>query len=357
MSNIQPSIAGVHRVYDFTGTAYEIGRQHGEALRGKIVEEFAIIVKRVADEFGLSVERFLNRVQERYEPIFRHRVPIGMEEVRGIAAGTGLTFKEAFFCATRDGLKRTPVTACTSFCCASQTTADGSVLLGQSKDTGMSTERYHIMRYAYDSGRRMVVLNYPGWIGNIGLTSDGMSLAGNSLYGQSPGNETVPYSLLKRLMLEKSSVREVLEQIDGLSFENGNFVLGDASGHLVNIESVAGRLGIRDVSAGAFGHANSILSGALKPLENETLGSPSSPTRQRNIQRQLDLHAGELSVDVLRTILKNHDDYPSSLCLHSHDGEPHHTTAAFAADLTHLTIDIAIGNPCGNPFIRYALPK
>jgi isopenicillin-N N-acyltransferase-like protein len=212
------------------------------------------------------------------------------------------------------------------------------------------------MRYSYSTGQRRVLLNYPGWIGNIGLTSDGMSFAGTSLYGQSPAGETVPYSLLKRMALESKNVGEFLNGIEGLTFENGCFVIGDKTGQTVCIECVAGKQNRRDVSGMAFAHANSILSNELKGLEDKVLGSPSSPTRQKQMQHQLDEQRGAISVDGLKKMMADHTEYPRSVCLHSHDGEPHHTTAAFIANLSDLAIDIAIGNPCEADFVRFVLP-
>ena len=96
-------------------------------------------------------------------------------------------------------------------------------------------------------------MNYPGWIANLCLTSDGLATTGNSLYAAAPDKPTAPGSFLKRLVMEKRSTQEVLDAIRGMTFENGCIMVGDRSGHMVCIELAAGRVNIRDVSGQAFG--------------------------------------------------------------------------------------------------------
>jgi isopenicillin-N N-acyltransferase-like protein len=282
-------------------------------------------------------------------------LPQVLEEIRGIGDGAGLSYAHTFFAAVQDGMplsveKRA---SCTAFSCGRGTTAFNNILLGQTKDTNAPLDRYRIMHIAYNSGRRILLLNYPGWIANICVTSDGLSFAGNSIYGERPPNDTVPFSFLKRMVMEKSSVSQVLDAIDNLTFENSCFLIGDSTGHLVCLEHLAGLRSLHDVTHQAFGHANSVLSLELKKYESATTVSCSSALRQRNIEKLLDRARGSITVESMKHILADHADFPLSICRHIAECDPNVTTAAFVANLTNLTMDIAIGNPCVAEFRSY----
>jgi isopenicillin-N N-acyltransferase-like protein len=335
---------GAHLVYDFRGTPFEVGLQHGKALREEIRAEAQPAFGRLGDGGQMAVSK--------YEGLYREHMPAVLEEIHGIAEGAGLKYPHAFFAATRDMMR---IGACTAVACSGKQTAGGHALIGQTKDTNAPLNRFRIMRIRYASGRSMVVLNYPGWIANLCITSDGLAFTGNSLYASSPDGAIAPGSFLKRLIMEKRSTQEVLGAIQGMSFDNGCVLVGDRSGHMVCLEMVAGRTAVRDVSGQAFGHANDVLSFELKKYETAS-HSASSPSRQANIDRILRDGAGQVSADFLKAAFRNHTDYPLSICRHPSSRDSATTNAAFIADLSSLEMHIAIGNPCVAPFVKYDLP-
>ena len=182
----------------------------------------------LASRFGISQESALARFVAKYEGLYREHFPALIEEIHGIAEGAGLSYPYAFFAAIRDGAH---TGACSAFACGGKHTADGRVLIGQTKDTSAPLERFRIMRIAYNSGRKMLILNYPGWIGNFSLSSDGVCFTGNTLYTDPPEREGTPGSLLKRLIMEKPSVEAILESIKGMAFSGGSITIADRSGH------------------------------------------------------------------------------------------------------------------------------
>lgn len=354
MAAVRPGARrGAHHVYDFRGSPFEVGLQHGRALSREIRAEAQPAEETLARQTRSTVEAAVTRFRSRYEAVFRERLPTVLDEIHGIAEGAELSYDYAFFAATRD---MTRTGACTSICVGGQQTRSGGVLIGQTKDTSAPLDRFRIMQISYASGRRMVVLNYPGWIGNLALTSDGMAFAGNSLFASAPPGPTVPGSLLKRLIMEKRSTAEVLEAIRSMQFENGCLLVADASGNAVCLELASGRTEVRDISGQAFGHANEILAPSLKRYETSLRHSVSSPKRQRNVNQLLAAQAGSITPESLEGIFRDHADFPLSICRHPSEADPDTTNAAFVADLARREMHIAIGNPCVAPFQRYALP-
>ncbi len=351
-----PGRAGKHLVYTWKGSHFDVGLQHGRALKREIVAEAAPALKTVAEARACSEAKALDWVVAEYEPLYRRLVPSALEEMRGMAKGADLSYPFAFFAAVRDGLvvhRKAEATGCTTVLCGRRVTRGNKVLIGQTKDTGPAPlTRFRIMRIAYDSGRRVVMLNYPGWLGNLCMTSDGLSQTGNSLYGREARGPTVPFSLLRRLVVEKRSLDEVMACIAPLRFENGCFSIGDAKGRLVCIEEMAGQRGVLDVSNDAFGHTNSVQCSELKGYENSGDVFGYSLNRQARVQHLLNEKRGRITVDDLEKILSDHHDEPRTICRHEAKGA---TTAAFVANLTDLQMDIAIGNPCVAGFRRYTM--
>ena len=354
-TSFPPGRAGCHQVYRWRGSPYEIGVQHGHALRCEILTEMRPALEQFALVRGLTEARAASEARAMWGPLFERHTPSVIEEIKGLAQGCGIDEDLAFFAALHGGTKTTQLAVenCTAFACSGNSCADGHVIIGQNKDSPAPLTRYRIMELTREDGHGSILLNYPGWAANIGLTSRGMSFTGNSLSARPPGHETTPISFLRRLILERETVDEVLAHIDGLSFDNGCTLIADRTGRAVCLESVAGQLDIRDISGQAFAHANSIQSDSLRPLEDAILGSPSSPLRQANLQRLLDDRAGSITVDDATRFLSDHTDFPLSVCRHKSKQDPLWTTAAFVADLTVGEIHIAIGHPCAAPFQRY----
>lgn len=338
-------------LYEWQGTPFDVGRQHGQALRSQIRTELVPYLNSAANKLRVHVSEAARYVVSRYEALFRERMPKVLEEIQGIAEGARLSYEQAFVLALHDMM---PLGGCTAVACSGPTSLDGP-LIAQTKDVSALNNRFKVMRIRYSSGRSMVLLNYPGWIANTGLTSDGVAFAGFSLNADEPQKPIAPGSLLKRLVLEKRSTAEVLDGITGLSFPNGGFLVGDRSGHMVCIEALGGRVAIRDVSGKAFGHCNGVLTSELKPLETESDQHLSSVMRQTRIDKIFAEQTGRISISSLREVFRDHLGFPLSICRHPGALDKLYTGAAFVANLTDLEIDIAIGHPCKAPFVRYRL--
>lgn len=236
---------GEHQGYEFRGSAYQVGLQHGRARAREIRGEAQPAAEALARRGRLGLEAALKRVRSRYEGLFRERMPAVLEEIHGMAEGAELSYDYAFFAATRNMMR---TGACSAIAAGGRQTSDDGVLIGQTKDTEAPLGRFRIMSIAYAFGRRMVALNYPGWIANMCLTSDGLSFTGNSLFASPLPGRTVPGSFLKRLVLEKASIGEVLDAIPGRQFENGCLLIAEASGHAVCVELEASHSEVRDIS-------------------------------------------------------------------------------------------------------------
>jgi isopenicillin-N N-acyltransferase-like protein len=341
--------SGKYGFHEFRGTPFQVGEQHGKALAREIRQEVAPFLNWSASQHGVKIDAAAKMLVARYEGLFRERMPGVIEEVRGIAEGAKLSYDHAFVAGLHDMMGE----GCTAIACRASQSAAGP-FVAQTKDSEGSANRFLVMRCQYSSGRSMVLLNYPGWLANTGITSDGLSFASFSLGAAPPQKINAPGSFLKRLILESKSTAAVVDGISGLTFPNGGYLIADRSGHAVCIEIAAGRTAVLDVSGGLFGHTNLILSQELKrfmaPHEDVSSG-----LRQERIEHILSEQQGCCTVEGLEEYLRDHSGHPLSICRHNAPSDEWTTKGAFVADLSAGEIHIAIGNPCTAPFKRYSL--
>src|ERR1051325_11008990 len=84
--------AGPHQVYHWRGSPFEIGFQHGQRLRNEILREAHGRIEEFARRRNCSESKALQFVRAEWEPLFAQHTPRSLEEIKGIAAGTGFDY-------------------------------------------------------------------------------------------------------------------------------------------------------------------------------------------------------------------------------------------------------------------------
>ena len=287
-----------------------------------------------------------------YRGEFARRVPSSIDEIEGIAEGSGLPLEIAFFAATRHLLPLGH--GCTAVLCDASRSASGMPIIGQTKDTAAPLNRYQLMELRYDSGLCAVALGYPGWIGNMSLNSHGLAWTGNSLYAAEPSGSVQPASLMKRIFLESATVSEALERSEGLRLGNCCFGVADRSGRAVFLEWVGGECDVIEARTGLLGHANGIL-GRFRDRDRSVIESPGSAPRQQRIDALLSDVREEVTVSHFKTWFRDHHDAAYSICGHTSSRRVFPTTAAYIADLDSLELHVVIGPPCQGRFRSFRM--
>ncbi len=346
----QPRVPPVHR---FSGSFHEIGEQQGRALAREIRAEAAPALRQLCTAWKLTEAATLAKVVSRYEGVYREMVPNAVAEIEGIAEGARLSFPQAFFAGIRDLLPAQE--GCTAVVCPGSRTASGYPLIGQTKDTTAPLERYHLFRTKEASGFRAVALAYPGWIGNLGLNSHGVSWTGNSLYGPEARGKVYPASLMKRLFYEARDLQSVLDQVRGLRFGNGCFCAADRQGTAFVMEWVAGEVDLREIRQ-SYGHANNIL-GQARARETALASNANSRLRQQRIDSLLAAQTAPATADDFERWFTDHEHHPRSICRHRNAESDEVTTSAFIADLGRRELRVALGNPCQTRFSAHRIEE
>ena len=348
---------------DVSGTPRAMGRSHGEQCREPIAREVDGQLDGVARRWRLSRDAALHRFRV-FLPLFERAAPASVEEMRGIAEGAGRSFDEILFLnALHGGAEAiepgaaTTSDGCTAFAARPPATADGAVLAGQSKDTGPSSrERYYLLRTRPARGPRVLALTYPGLLALLGISSGGVAVFGNALYGRRPvfgGTHAMP----RRPILESASAKEAVRVFDRLpQWADGNFLVADAGGEMVSVESLGGRIRRVEPDGAVLVHANHILHPDLAADENYPRRAVESEPRHRRMAELLAAGDGRLTPAHCMAAFRDHANDPDSICRHGGQlgGSPRcETTGAFVADLKARVLHVCLGQPCRGEFAAY----
>src|SRR5436305_1171089 len=101
---------GGGRVFPFvrlTGSHYEIGRQYGEHFAALVREHRDQALNRLGERSGVTRESALAAAL-RYQPYVRQHAAFLDDEVRGVAAGAGISLPEAYLLQLRAELASPP---------------------------------------------------------------------------------------------------------------------------------------------------------------------------------------------------------------------------------------------------------
>ena len=111
---------------EVSGDAYELGYQHG-AQAANLIERYLLWTERLT---GQPRDVLCQRALA-FLPYMEKLSPAYVTEVRGLAAGAGISLEEALLCQARAEAGKVPEGGCTAFALQGEVTTDGGLLVGQ----------------------------------------------------------------------------------------------------------------------------------------------------------------------------------------------------------------------------------
>lgn len=349
-------------LFEVSGDAYELGRQHGEVARVRIL----MFLGYLCETLKLSDED-VDRRARRFLPLFQRHCSHLLPELEGLADGAGISLGLALAAQMRGELAMLADGACTTFVIGRRGTANGQVLIGQTSDMPAEMREFCYVLHARPNDRpEFIMWTFGGQLGYHGLNELGVAHFANSLGGGPDWKFGLSHYPLKRMMLEQrdlAGVRALIESYPVCS--NGNYVLCDGAGSIVDAEvTTAGTHFLEDTGAGFLVHSNHYLCAAHACDANFKQSLPDSFPRLTRMQQLIQAEFGSLTVDKLQHILSDHEGHPTSICRHPHEGAGNsilpstgRTVAAIIAEPEAGRFHLASGNPCDTVFVPYELDR
>lgn len=320
------------------GTPFEIGRMHGELLGSHIGD----VVQVYMDLFGalggggseairISAQAFAEQI-ERFDPRY-------MEEIRGIASGSGIDLRDILAINARTEILTSLLAStkeCTLFCFAHEG------ILAQTWDWLRRLEgKPALLRIRHDDGHTVLTMTEPGIVGKIGINSAGLGV-GLNILSSSERAEGVPVHVLLRSALDARSWEEAHDRLTKSNIgTNSAITLADDKGRCLTYEYKGDGLKVLQPTAGGLVHTNHYLA---DPTESPI---PDSVPR---FQRAESLIAGlsERTVESAKVVLGNRTSDEGAICIPWMDeGEwgDMGTVCSAVMDLKHRTLHISRGHP------------
>jgi isopenicillin-N N-acyltransferase-like protein len=348
-------------VIEVSGTHRQVGQQIGEKMRP-------------------TLERILDRQREGLPPgvawndmLLKGRLclahsraiyPRFVEEVEGVAEGSGLPFEELFLAVCEElwesaawhvSVPMAPAMprGCTDFAARGRATADGSTLLAHTNDLAPEAEEdLVILKVRAGDEPEFLGVSVGGLAYSAGFNAAGISMTGNAVSCSDirPG---VPRLLIARAILAAHRLGEAMDAcLLPLRASNYNNVIADANGEVYSMEGSATDCEPIYIRENIMAHANHYVSLPMRKFEENRNYIGGSILRHNRAMRLLRENYGQLSPEVFQKLLADHVNYPASIC--KHDGGSV-TVFSIIINLNELRAWIGRGFPCQTTYFEHHL--
>ena len=334
-------VQGNLRILTLEGSGYQMGRQHGEALREEIHQgvlpffgnytEFDAHLRKLPEANRRAVAAQLDReIFDRLRPF----VPqVYLDELRGIAEGAGLPsevvlrgnfLSELLQITVKQQVPSEGVEAgagCTGFAVAGPATRDGGLLHGKNTDyrgTGV-WDRFPVLLlskpadgFAYVRGTSAGLIKC-----NTCMNEHGITLGGHFLFSTDVAADGVAFTILENeIMRRAANLREAISIVEeGPRAGAFAFILSDGkTGEAVALECTRAEVSQRWLSDGAVFMSN-VCTASDSQKQRDILLQASvgrNPlSRWRRIGDLITEHHGAIDLDTALRFLGDHYDEAS----------------------------------------------
>ena len=329
------------------GSAYEMGYQHG-VQAGALIEKYLLWIEKST---GLSRD-ILGRNALGFEAPIRRLSPIFLQEVRGLAAGAGLSYAEALLCQVRSAAAHSPPEGCTAFALSGPVTASGHPLAGQNQDLPPEFADVGIVLHLLPSdGRpRAITFTFAGQLGYMGMNHKGVAHFANGL--SSPTwRHALPHYPLKRVLLEQGTLDQCLALVRAHPVSSaGNMAFCDGRGAVANVEIRPDGIALPTGQfPGCCLHTNHYLDPEFAREEKQVWAD--SRQRLERLTALVRQQWGTLSVEKLKAVLADHLGDPGAICRHG--AQNSHSIAGYIAEPEKNLFHVRRGHGCTGTWTAY----
>lgn len=318
-----------------SGTHYEVGLAIGKAMQVAIRQALGNNREVFKKDFSARIEAS-KPFQQQAQTYF----PEYVEELRGMADGSGVSFDELFLSNNREAADFNPYLSASDRCTIVGIPQERGYLLGHNEDWDASSLSLLYLLDATIGGTRIFGLTYANSLAGDGVAVNGYGLAQglNELY-HADAQVGVPKNFIGRAVLDCRSLEDVERLMKAVPRAGGwsHVLIHGARGW--NIESSAREHVIERKSDERYAHTNHYLT-ELKRIDK---GNPESEKRLAKVQGRLD----EVnSVDDMKRLLSDRAD--PRIC---RDG----TIGSVIFDMSNKVAHIAYGQPTPESYVEYSL--
>lgn len=281
-----------------------------------------------------------------------------LDEVRGISEGSGVSFEDLMVLNARYEFLHFPTDSeCTAFALKREATADGHVYVGQNWDNRPFVLPHTLLiRETEENGTKIIGMTEAGQLIRNGMNSHGVGLCANGLDSiyDAPG-VGIPANFLRRKLLSKTCLDEMIAWlVDAPRTVSNNYCMASKENRAMDVEAIPKAPWLLLPEDNILTHANHLVG-------DRTIDAyKGMKFRGELLYKLLAKKNGAITTDYIKECLKNHENYPDSLCAHMMEGETDlkkmwQTNASIIYDLDALEMDICWGPPCLGEYVHHKL--
>ena len=318
------------------GTPYEIGLNHGRSNPDRVAKSFEYNLKSCIDN-GFAKEELYKVAMGFVKPVEKYNKDY-IEEITGIADGSGLKFEDLMVLNSRTELQKliwnrrdadhrivgwkAPMNeACTSIAVTGERTADGAVYVGQNWDNDAKYEEclhFHVIEQA--NGKPTIAsCGEAGIICRSGMNSFGIGDGVNSLTTDAPVDlEGVPLQFLLRGVLDSRDLGEAITALNlGRNATVNNILIAQKDNEAISVELDSGCAGILYARDSILTHANHYVAPGHPRPPYLDKGNGSTFIRHNRSDKLLRAVEGKITMDDVWGVFSDHGNRPASICRHT----------------------------------------
>jgi isopenicillin-N N-acyltransferase like protein len=363
-------------VLTLEGTARQRGQQHGEELREAIGRHYDLYQENIQQDTGLDAQSFFDRFYQQTDflPAIEKYAPDLLEEVRGIAEGSGRSFDETLArqLSDEDPWFRQIVKfgrPVPENCSSLGTCETGRSLIAQNMDSPRYYDGFQMLLRVRepDSDVESLVFTVAGKLSLAGMNNYGVGICCNTVLQLDFNPRGLPEDFIVRKTLQHKNLNDVLGFMHSIPHASGqNYMLGDptlvtdleCSAHkVVEVPSLPGKKRVYHTNHPLINDDTESWNGLLTRGERDAPQMVAQmKARMTTFERfdalKRDVEA-DLPLDVNRAV-EILGDHSAPVCLH-HFNQGNYTLGCLimVLDSEKPQLNAAGGPPCSTPFRTY----
>lgn len=336
-------------------TAYERGVQYGTQAKKYILICLEYYKKILCKKNSWAT---VQRYADEFIPLVQAAYPRQMEEVKGIAAGSGLTVNDIMVINCRYEITKFPkLPECTTGAVLSDATKAGTVLSFKNWDYDERILPHAIaLDITEESGLHLLAITEAGQMLRDGMNNYGIGLGANNLQSIfDTSGHGMPVTFMRRAVMECRTFAEAEQVIlQSKRTVSGNLILTSGKTNQArDYELTPKGADTIDPENNIVTHANHFV---VNPDVDKLTGRPKN--RDARARELLMENYGNVTVEIIKQILSDHKYYPLSICGHPDPaGIPYvqhrQTVVSMIFDYGQSEAHICLGNPCQNKYVVY----
>ena len=356
MSNQPPFIhaAGSHR---------EIGLTIGRELADLIRQQVNIYQAMMEQDTSINISWQEAVLQTRkYLPFAEEFYPQYVEELLGIAAGSGADFGDILTLNTMEAITSDALfMKCTSLAVGSEVTESGAGVIVAHNEDWMPADKpfVYIAQIEPDDEPAFLALSYGALLPNLGFNTAGIAHVADSVY---PNDVRlgIPRIIYTRAILGARTLGQAIQAAIHRRRDAGyNHLIAGEHGEIYSIEASATAYDALYADDHWTAHTNHYTSAVMRSYEEKREALVNSRVRYNRARHLVRGRLGKLTTADFQTFLADHINYPNSICAHVEQGEnPFDCTITIASiiiDMAARTMWVCWGNPCQGTYYPYRL--